>query len=58
MDYVYCNCDECAYNRDRTCGKESISISWTISGEFRCGERVSYPVCEDYQEAGEDDDAD
>ncbi len=58
MDFVYCSCDQCAYNRDRMCGKEFISISWTTTNEFRRGERVSYPVCADYKEIDEDDGAD
>lgn len=58
MEFVYCSCDECMYNRDRMCGKESISISWTTSNEFRCGERICYPVCADYKEVVDDDGAD
>lgn len=58
MDFVFCSCEECAYNRDGMCGKESISVSWTATSEFRRGERVSYPVCADYKEIDEDDGAD
>lgn len=58
VDFVFCSCGECAYNRDRMCGKESISVSWTATSEFRAGRRISYPVCADYKETGEDDGTD
>lgn len=54
-----CGIEECAYNRDGRCGKETLaSIGYKSSGEFRNGERVIYAVCEDYKEIGEDDKTD
>ncbi len=47
VDFVFCSREECAYNRDRMCGKESISR--TTSGESRHGEMVSDPACADYK---------
>lgn len=58
-NFMDCDVEHCAYNRDRKCGRENLpSISWVTSGEFRCGERVGYSVCKDYKEVGGDDGAD
>lgn len=52
--FVHCDIDSCAYNRDRECGKESISIEWKATRDFCCGKRVYYPICKDCKEIGDD----
>lgn len=55
MDFQTCRAEFCAYNRNGVCGKETLaSIGYKSSGEFRNGERIVYPVCEDYQEVEDD----
>ena len=54
---VSCYNDFCVHNHGRKCDVEALTIGWKTSSEFRCGERVGYPVCEDYEEMdnGRDD---
>lgn len=54
--YVSCYINQCVHNQGKYCMKKTISIDWKGSSEFRCGERICYPVCEDFEEReGEDD---
>ncbi len=51
---VLCGIMECKSNRAGKCDKKIIEITWKVSGEFRNGERVCYPVCDDCEEEEED----
>ncbi len=54
-NFICCEVEHCAYNRDGMCGRENVpGILWKTSSEFRCGERVGYPVCADYKEIRDD----
>lgn len=48
--FIHCYINGCRYNADRTCTRHLISIGLKASSEFCCGDRVHYPVCEDYEE--------
>lgn len=50
MSGIHCYINGCIYNANRVCTKELVSIGLKTSSEFCCGERVRYPVCEDYKE--------
>lgn len=45
-----CGIEECAYNRDGRCGKESGSISRKTFSGFRSGEREWSAACDEYKE--------
>lgn len=45
-----CNIGTCVHNLYGTCGNDSISIEWKPTRDFQNGERVTYPVCADYNE--------
>lgn len=46
---IRCYNSNCRNNIERKCNKDLITVGWKTSGEFCCGERVGYPVCEDYK---------
>lgn len=48
---VFCNDDTCANFRDGVCGKDDIRVEVKTTGEFRSGQRVSFPACSDYEDA-------
>lgn len=50
-----CGIEECAYNRDGRCGKESISINRKTFSSFRSGEREWSAACDDYKEMADDE---
>lgn len=56
MNSIYCYLNTCIHNRSHKCNKRNVSIGWKTSSEFCCGERVNYPVCEDYKELENDGD--
>lgn len=56
MNNVYCAIDECKYNCGRSCRRKLIYLNWKPSNEFQCGERVYYPVCEDFEEMEDNED--
>lgn len=56
INRIHCYNNACVNNRDRECTVANPSIGWKTSGEFCCGERVGYPVCEDYKEIWHDGD--
>ncbi len=51
---VNCDSDDCAYYRDGSCGKTSVSIELTPTRDFQAGERVALRDCKDYKELGDD----
>lgn len=51
---IYCNISECKYNYGKTCRKKTIYLGWKVSNEFNCGERMRFPVCEDFKETEEE----
>lgn len=54
MNFIRCECYDCTYNCNGECGKEVVTISYKDSNEFFHGQRITYPVCEDYKEIVED----
>lgn len=55
INHIHCYISSCAHNRDRRCSKNTVSISYKTSNEFRSGERVCYAACEDYEELEKDE---
>lgn len=55
VNYIHCYINNCVHNHDRKCEKNMISISWKTSNEFRCGERVCFASCDDYEELEKDE---
>lgn len=51
MLYVCCEIHHCKHYRNGGCGKDHIFIETKTTGEFRSGCRLSYPICQDYEEA-------
>lgn len=49
MIVVFCNDDSCIHNRSGCCCSDAISIKVKL-GEFRSGERLRYPNCQNYKE--------
>ncbi len=56
MTHLECYIDGCIHNVNRECIKSTISIHWKGSNEFSCGERIYYPICENYEETKDDGD--
>ncbi len=56
MISVYCDNDSCIHNNrsGECCYSGSISIEIKL-GEFRSGERLRYPTCQECKEEDEDD---
>lgn len=53
--HVCCENDSCVHFKDGGCGRDLISIETRTTTEFFGGRRISYPVCANYREAGEND---
>lgn len=49
-------CEEytCLHYSGGICGKSDISVHIKTTGEFKNGDRVTYPVCRDYKEKNDD----
>ena len=54
MITVFCDNDSCIYNRSGCCYSDVISVEVKL-GEFRSGERLRYPTCQECKEENEDD---
>ena len=53
---ITCYITECIHNDNLNCTRPSgISIDWKDSRRYEAGERVCYPVCEDYEEREDDE---
>lgn len=54
---VICYINECVHNDCRRCKKDKkdlVSIGMKTSSEFECGERIRYPICEDFEGVPQD----
>lgn len=52
---VICEEYTCLHYLAGVCGKSSISVQIKATGEFKSGDRVTYPVCRDYEEKDDGD---
>lgn len=48
--YINCEADSCIYCQDGTCERDVVSIKMKATGEFWRGQRITFPVCQDYEE--------
>lgn len=53
---VHCSIDECKYNFGKRCKRKTIYLGWKFSNELKCGERVCFPVCEDFEKMEDNED--
>lgn len=52
---ICCDADSCVNNSKGQCRERAVSIGIRTTGEFKKGERVSFPICEAYKEIKNDD---